>query len=808
MGIDIEIKIKNKQMKPQRKYFYTLWFMSICLLTSYVATGQKTTISGYIEDAASGEKLIGANVYHRDSQNGTTTNTYGFFSITLDQSEKIILEASYIGYKAKDIVIDGLVSSSQNIQLVVSNVFDEVEIVAEKQKKIENETQMSTIDVPVLQIKSIPALMGEVDVLKALQLLPGVQSGGEGQSGLYVRGGSPDQNLILLDGVPVYNASHLFGFFSVFNADAIKDVRLIKGGFPARYGGRLSSVIEINLKEGNNQSFHGDVSIGLVGSKLTLEGPINKGKTSFMVSGRRTYIDLLTRPFIQKEFKNNGSEGGTGYYFYDMNAKINHTFSQKDRVYLSMYSGSDVFYFNEKDLDGVFKDYTENKLGWGNLTGALRWNHVFTDKLFANTTLTYSNYSLDTRVKFGTDITSPPSQEFISLQYLSGIRDYAAKIDFDYVPNPQHFVRFGAHAISHLFKPGVFNLEQVISEENYTFKQSIGQADKKATEFALYLEDDYEINKKLKVNAGLHFSGFKVDNTFYSSLQPRISARYLLPKDIGLKASFATMRQYINLLSFEGIGLPTDLWLPTTERIKPQDSWQVAIGAGKSLTASWELSVEGYYKKMSNLVSYKDGSGVFELTDWQDRVTQGNGKSYGAEVFLQKKKGKFTGWLGYTLSWTTRQFDDINNGVAFPYRYDRRHDISLVGSYELTPKVNISATWVYGTGNAVTLANSKYNSNIKYNDNFQYIQSIEIYSEKNSYRLRPYHRLDIGVNFIKKREKYSRTWSFGAYNSYANNNPFYVYFDTNYDDFGNETRVLKQISLFPLIPYVTYALKF
>ena len=337
----------------------------------------------------------------------------------------------------------------------------------------------------------------------------------------------------------------------------------------------------------------------------------------------------------------------------------------------------------------------------------------------------------------------------------------------------------------------------------------MGQPLKSATELALYAEDDYEITKKLKVNAGLHLSGFSVDDAFYTSLQPRLSMRYLLPKGIGLKASFATMRQFINLLSFEGIGLPTDLWLPTTSRVKPQESWQAAIGAAKTIGSDYEISIEAYYKRMNNLIAYKDGSGLFELTDWQDRITQGKGEAYGLEFFLQKKTGKLSGWIGYTLAWNNRQFTDLNEGRAFPYRYDRRHDISIVAMYEISKKINISGTWVYGTGNAVTLPKSRYGVVVTgENPDYSYLTNVEQYGDRNSYRMNPYHRLDIGISFIKTREKRTRTWSIGAYNTYANNNPFFVYFDTEYLDNGTQERVLKQVSLFPLIPYVTYSFKF
>ncbi len=769
----------------------------LCFFTQNYA--QNAVISGYVSDIRNGEKLIGVNIYIPTLDIGTVTNNFGFYSLTVPIAESVEISYSYIGYKTVTKVLNLSKDIKLNIDIDPTIELEVIEITAEKSKKIERETQMSVAEIPIQQIKKVPALLGEVDILRVLQLLPGVQSGGEGQSGFYVRGGSPDQNLILLDGVPVYNASHLFGFFSVFNSDAIKDVKLIKGGFPARYGGRLSSVLEINLKEGNNNEFHGNIGVGLIASKFTLEGPIAKGKTSFLLSGRRTYVDVLARPFIKSEFADSGTDGSTGYYFYDMNAKINHKFSDRDKLYLSVYTGQDKFYFEEKDLEGSIRDYTDTGLGWGNLTAALRWNHEVNNKLFANTTMTYSKYKLNTKVKSGTEFIDEKELDEIGLEYFSGIEDVALKVDFDYLPKPNHYIKFGASTIYHKFEPGLFLLNQVNTAENENFKLEVGQKNIYATEFAAYIEDDITLARNTKLNAGLHLSAFNVNSKFYTSLQPRLSLNQVLPNEIGLKASFATMRQYINLLAFEGIGLPTDLWLPTTARIKPQDSWQVALGAAKSFD-EFEISIETYYKKMKNLIAYKDGEGLFDLSDWQDRVTQGDGDAYGFEVFIQKKKGKFNGWIGYTLSWTNRQFADINDGKKFPFRYDRRHDISLVAMYDISQKVNVAATWVYGTGNATTLANSRYQGPQ---------QPIETYGSRNGYRMNPYHRLDIGINFVKKREKYTRTWSMGAYNSYVNNNPFFVYFSNDYDyDTGETTQKLKQVSLFPLIPYINYSLDF
>ncbi|MCB0648692.1 MAG: TonB-dependent receptor plug domain-containing protein [Saprospiraceae bacterium] len=782
-----------------------------------IGNAQSTaTISGYVIDEKTGEALIGANVYIDVSNEGTVTNNFGFYSISLPKGTSGVLNYSYIGYVSKALNFELSSDLSLNVGLSSSIELEEVEVIAEKNKRIERETQMSVSEIPMAQLKKVPALFGEVDVLKALQLMPGVKSGGEGQSGLYVRGGGPDQNLILLDGVPVYNASHLFGFFSVFNADAIKDVKLIKGGFPARYGGRLSSVLDISMKEGNLNEFHGTASIGLIASKLTLEGPINKGKTSFIVSGRRTYIDLLAKPLIKANFRDGGSEGDLGYFFYDLNAKINHKFSDKDRLYLSAYTGRDKFFFNNEDKNGFgdYSRYSENALFWGNFTSSLRWNHLINPKMFVNTTATFSNYKLNTDLEFGErQKVNPDLRNRFAVDYLSGIRDFALKIDVDYLPSPGHFLRFGANAIQHQFNPGVFNLLNEDTETNLKFAESFGQDLVDGLETALFIEDDYNISNKLKVNGGLHFSTFTTNKKTYASLQPRFSGRYLLKDDWSVKSSFASMRQYINLLAFEGIGLPTDLWVPATDRIRPQDSWQVAVGTAKTFKDVYEFSTEVYYKKMYNLVAYKDGAGIFQTDDWQNRVVQGDGRSYGLELLLQKKEGKFTGWVGYTLAWAYRQFPEIDNGIEYFDRYDRRHDFSIVGNYNLSKKINFAATWIYSSGNPVTLPTVLADDRLPGpgNGHQNTGTGIEYFGSRNNYRIPSYHRLDIGVNFVKQKKRYERIWSVGAYNTYSSNNPFYLYINNTSkieNGMSKTVRQLTQASLFPIIPYVTWTANF
>ena len=770
-----------------------------------------------MEDAETGEKLIGANIFDNKSLSGTTTNTYGFFSLTLPK-DSVDLTASYIGYETvnqkfyldKDITLDFSFSSALDLETVV--------VEAEKVYRIEEDAQMSTIDVPIETIKKVPALLGETDVLKTLQLLPGVQSGGEGFNGLYVRGGSPDQNLILLDGVPVYNVSHVLGIFSVFNADAIKNVKLTKGGFPARYGGRLSSVLEINMKEGNNQKFQGEGSIGSISSKLTLEGPIIKDKTSFIISGRRTYVDLLTAPIIALANRQSEEDFKLKLFFYDLNAKINHKINDKHRLYLSAYSGADVFgsEITETDLK------IDAGINWGNLISALRWNYQINNKLFSNTTLTYSNYDIDISSAFeekDDDITTT-----FSTKYISGIEDFAAKVDFDYIPNPAHYIKFGVGAIRHKYEPGALTLDSKFEE--LEFDTLIGNSDVFSTEYSAYIEDEFTVGR-LKANVGLHASAFDVEDVTYYSLQPRIGLRYLLPNKVALKASYARMTQFINLLTSEALSLPTDLWVPSTARIKPQQSWQAALGAATTFKGKYEFSAEVFYKEMDDVLSFKEGASfLFDFnSDWQDKVTQGKGEAYGLELLLQKKLGKTSGWIGYTLSWNNRIFDDINGGKKFPFRYDRRHDISVVAVHELSDHLTLSGAWVFGTGNALTLPIFRYataNQTFDFGGTFPaqnfFYQEVESLGEKNAFRMTNYHRLDLSIEWKKKKEnrkfkKLESSWVLSVYNAYYHRNPYFIFAsdEREFNDQGEVTdinREFKEVSILPIIPSLTYQFKF
>jgi hypothetical protein len=754
---------------------------------------QKYTISGYVSDRKTQEKLIGANIFDAVSKKGTSTNTYGFFSLTLP-SDSVKLFISYIGYavQQKSFLLNE--SKTFNIDLSPDNQLEVVEVVAEQGERIEESTRMSTINIPIEQIKKVPALFGEVDVLKVLQLLPGVKSGGEGSTGLYVRGGGPDQNLILLDGAPIYNASHLFGFFSTFNADAIKNVELTKGGFPARYGGRLSSVIDINMKEGNMRKYNVEGSIGIISSKLLIEGPINKNKTSFIIAARRTYIDVFTRPIIRAA--TNG-ESTAGYFFYDLNLKLNHKLSDRDRIFLSFYKGLDKLSFSSNGAVSGSSTDLKAYLKWGNNIGALRWNHVFNSQLFCNTSVTFTQY------KFGVGITVKDNIDYTksTADYFSGIRDWAGNINFDYIPSPNHYVRYGGHYTYHTFGTGAQQFKTTGFDTN---TDSIsGNPDIFSHEVSLYAEDDWKITEKLKINTGLHAAGFLVQGNFYRSLQPRFSGRFLLPRNWSIKASYASMMQFIHLLSNSNVGLPTDLWVPATSKIKPQLAYQGAFGIAKSTNKNtFEFSIEGYYKVMDNIIDYLDGADfIGGASDWEQKVAQGKGWSYGAEFLVQKKKGKYTGWIGYTLSWTNRQFAEINEGKVYPYKYDRRHDISFVNVYKLSNKFDLATTFVYGTGNAISLPLQSY---VSATIPGVYSQDAQYYGSKNNYRMAPYHRLDIAINKHKQKKWGKVTWSFGVYNVYNRRNPYFLYFRNN----QNQRKQLVQVSLFPLIPSVSYSFKF
>jgi hypothetical protein len=780
-----------------------LLILSLLISSNTNAQTQKYTISGYIKEQGSGELLIGTSIAIPSIKTGTISNNYGFYSLTLPKG-KYEFVVSYIGFEPKAFSIDLNQNIDWDIVLKPSAELKEIVVTADKQyQKLTDVTRMSVIEIPIQQIKDIPALLGEKDVLKVIQLLPGVQKGGEGNSGIYVRGGGPDQNLIILDDAIVYNAFHLFGFFSLFNGDALKSVELTKGGFPARFGGRLSSVVEMNMKEGNKEKLKGEAGIGIIASRLLLEGPIIKGKSSFLVSARRTYFDVLTRPFMPETDKG-------GYYFYDFNAKANYEINSKNKLFLSGYFGRDNFYFSSKYQDAVDK----GGLKWGNVTGTLRWNHQYSPKVFSNSSLIFSDY------KFQIFQQAEYNNSLYEMNYSSGIRDYTLKHDIDFRPNANHTIKAGIQFISHKFVPSALVEKDDLGGTGQNFENVIY-----ALENAIYVEDDIKIGPRIRVNPGLRVSHFNVKGVNYFRPEPRLSMAYKLKDDLSLKGSYAMMNQYVHLLSNTSVGLPTDLWVPSTNKTLPQRSWQIASGVAKDFVdKNFSVSVEGYYKEGHNIIAYKEGTSFLDsdpadanikgANTWEENITRGRMWSYGGEFLVQKKTGKFTGWVGYTLSWTQMQFNELNFGNKFWARYDRRHDISVVAIYKIREEtanqngVKISGTWVYGTGNAITLPVAEYNAPIheagrnSYGNNYY---SVSQYTDKNQFRMAPYHRMDFGIQVQKKMKHWVRTWEFSIYNLYNRYNPYFYFigYETN-----TNKRVLKQVTLFPIVPSLSWNIKF
>jgi len=783
-------------------------------------------ISGYITDQKTGETLISASVFDNLTKKGAISNNFGFYSLTLPAGT-VDLSFSYVGYQkeiqkfylTKDTVI--------HIQMKGVNELSEVTITGGRKELGVQGSQMGAIEIPVGQIKSIPTLFGETDVLKALQLLPGVKAGTEGSAGIYVRGGGPDENLLLLDGIPVYNVNHLFGFVSVFNTDAIKNVTLYKGNFPARFGGRLSSVIDIRMNDGNDKEYHGNVSIGLISTKINLEGPLIKEKTSFNISLRRSYADILLQPILYLTSKNEENTMMGGYYFYDFNAKISHKISDKDRLFLSFYSGDDAIYANMKDNytnfdKSVQKDQMKMNWDWGNIISALRWNHVISSKLFMNTTASYTRYRFKLGLQNISNVktTNPYSEktEDIFMSYRSGIEDYSVRADFDYTPGSNHDIKFGGNFTYHTFRPGV-TAQKYTSSDDITSKidTTIGDKNVFSNETMLYAEDNISIGTFIKANVGLHYSTFKVQDQFYNSLEPRLSMRFLISDKFSFKTGFATMSQYIHLLSNSSLSLPTDLWVPVTKRITPMKSKQVSAGFYYNLMNTLDLSVESYYKSMDNLIEYKDGASFLgSSTGWEDKVYMGRGWAYGLEFLAQKSFGNTTGWLGYTWSKTERLFDrpgqEINDGEAFPAKYDRRHDMSLTLTHKFSEKIDLSGSWIYSTGQCGTLALNTYDGPGIEQSTYYGSESLSYISSRNNFRFDAYHRMDLGINFHKKLKHGIRTWNFSVYNAYNKLNPFFVYpTSTDYKDADGNNKLRKaltQVSIFPIIPSVSYNYKF
>ena len=801
---------------------HVLLFLLLLPLSALMA--QTRTISGVVSDNKTGETLIGATVMDTRSGKGTVTNAYGQYSLTLPM-DSVTLRISYVGYTTS--VHTFFLSQNRAFNQKLEPVVELSEVVIEAERLVSHRSsQMSAVEVPVEHIKAVPVIFGETDILKAIQLLPGVQSGTEGMSGIYVRGGGPDENLFLLDGVPMYNVNHLGGFFSAFNSDAVKNVTLYKGSFPAHFGGRLSSVLDVTTNNGNSSEFHGSASIGVVAAKLNVEGPIVRDKTTFNVSFRRTYLDALVQPMLGMVSSSMSAlEGGSmkanaGYYFYDFNAKVTHRFSDRSNLFATYYMGDDVAYFKVK-LNEVAESYgssTDNmkfRLSWGNVVGALRWNYMLTPKLFMDLSGAYTRYRNNTELGLEESFKAlgePREDISVDMSYRSGIRDVSTRADFTYQPDPTHNIRFGALMTHHIFTPEVSSVAaRSTSESDMNIDTTLGQSTIYANETSAYVEDDWTINDVFKINGGVNLSLFTVQGKAYPSIQPRLSGRMLLTDEISLKAGYAYMTQYMHLLSTNSISLPTDLWVPVTARIRPMNAHQVALGVMYGWRNLVDFSLEGYYKSMDNLLEYRDGATFLgSSTGWEDKVAMGRGWAYGVEFLAQKTVGKVTGWVGYTWSKTMRLFDRdgqrLNNGEPFPAKYDRRHDISIVLMYKHNKRFDASATWVYSTGNAHTLALQEFPTISKDGDNI-WTSSSSYVSSRNNFRMPDYHRLDVGMNFHKQKKHGIRTVNISVYNVYNRKNPF-VAFKSNRKSDGVHDYALVKLSLFPIIPSVSYIYKF
>jgi len=787
------------------------------------------TVSGYVFDANNGEVLIGCSIYDPVNKIGVTSNVYGFFSLTVPNDSSNSIVFSFIGYESQKIDLSVL-QNKQNIRLVpAQNELAEVVISGSHTNDKVISNKMSMIKLNTKEINSIPAIGGEVDVLKAITLLPGVKQGVDGSSGFYVRGGGPDQNLILLDGVPLYNPYHLWGFLSTFNSDAINNIEITKGAFPARYGGRLSSVLDITTKDGNNQKWQKDITIGLLSAKASVSGPLIKDKSSIMISARRTYADLIVVPILMMQNSYKDAKTKQGYNFTDFNLKYNYKLTENNKLFVSGFYSKDKYYYENKVEDkyeeATTSENTQENQGWGNIVGSVRWNHIFGKKLFLNTTTYYSSYNYYTNSSYNSTSTNTdfmPNQKN-SIEFASRIDDISIKQDYDYYPNHNHKIKFGIGGIYHTFNPNV--TAYYSGTEKQTIDNTIGNGKIRATEFSFYAEDDFNLNSFIGINAGLHASGFIVQNTKYISLQPRLSTRFLINENLSFKLGYAKMTQYVHLLTSSGLTQSSDLWIPSTDSIKPEQAHQFSIGSAFTVAKQFQVEIDAYYKTMYNLIEYRDGASFLTSGDWEKKTSSGKGYSYGVEFFIKKTAGKLTGWFGYTLSWTNRQFDEINFGEEYPYKYDRRHDISLVGMYKFNKKWALNGSWVFYTGNAISLPTSTY-PEPGYDGQFHSWSSfptpystegsdisssgiIESYTRRNNYRLPAYHRLDVSATRTFQKEKSKHELSFGLTNLYNRMNPSFYYISHEKDiDTGASKRVFYTITLFPLMPTISYKVSF
>ena len=754
--------------------------LSYMFALTFDASAQRITISGYIKDAASKEVLIGASAINANTQTGTSTNQYGFFSLSVPIADTIELIISYAGYitQAKKITVKNNLQLTFYLESSKANL-KEVVVSGTNNRNVQK-AQMGVIDVPLKAIKNLPVLFGERDVLKIIQLLPGVHGGQEGTTGFYVRGGNLDQNLVQLDEATVYNPNHLFGLFSTFNVNAINNVRLIKGGFPAEFGGRLSSILDITMKEGNKAKYQAEGSIGLLSKGFTFQGPIKKNKSSFIISGRQSHINLFLKPLISSS---------NSYKFYDVNAKMNFEIGKKDHLYLSFFKGNDKANYTEANS-------LNYEIDFGNTTGTLRWNHLIGSKIFSNTSLIYNDYHL---------ALATSQNNFYSLLY-TGIRDVTAKTDFTISPNTKHKIKVGFTFTNHQLAPASFSAKIPRRGNRLTLnRDSIYK--RYSNEMAFYACDEFDASKKLSVNYGIRIPFFNAYGKTYSFIEPRITVRLSAGSNASVKASYTRMNQFLHLIPNATAGLPTDIWIPASNKTKPQNATQYAIGYFRNFKDNEiETSVEVYYKKMNNQVLFGEGKQLRINVNIDSLLVYGKGESYGAEFFLKKNTGRLTGWISYTISKTVQQFNDLNFGREFPFKYDRRHVLSITAGYQLSKRWSLNAVFVYSSGVAFTVPTgriSTLNSATIFEGNYY------VYEGRNNYRLAPYHRLDISATYKRAAKLFKMPFEYelviGAYNIYSRQNPYFVYFEI---DPLTTKPTAKQVSLLPIIPGISFNFKF
>ena len=813
-----------------------------CLWAINAFSQQKYTISGYVTDVKSSETVIGATVCDQDSRLGVVSNVFGFYSITLNGGEHH-LNYSYVGYAAQNVALTLSKDTVINIKLSENTELGEVVVTARKEETGISSTGMGSMDIPVRVIEHTPSILGETDVIKTIQFAPGVQQGVGGTSAIFVRGGGGDENLILLDGSPVYKIDHCFGFFSVFTPEAVKKVSFYKSSFPARYNGRASSVLDVRTKDGDMQNFHGSVSVGLLTSRFTFEGPIKKDKTSFMLSGRTTYLNLLAAPAM-KAFMN-----GTmfSYWFYDVNAKINHKFSDKDRLFVSFYNGIDRFSLKDKDSHseqhpilgeeegmGIIgyetETFTTNDkyvLNWGNTLATLRWNHVFSSKLFANITAAVNRFGM----KIGGEQTYKHTDyyDFHSSYSKSKIKDVSAAADFDLMPDARHNIKIGVNYTRHVFCPESTVAKYKTKSVDYnrdTIASSPRGRNFDADETAIYAEDDWRIFDCLHVTPSLVYSFFSVDGKTYGEFLPRLSLKYLPINWLIFKASYTRMSQCVHLLTSSVLSMPTDIWVPVTKSVKPEISQQWSVGAYCTRLPGWEFSVETYYKILDNVLEYKDGMSYMGFSDsWQNLVAMGQGTSKGIEMLIQKTNGRATGWISYTLSKAERKFSKesgINAGQKFPFTYDRPHCINIVYNQKFNDRIDFDATWTLHSGALTTMSNtyetvylpndvdSRIDEYVDNNGQHQFFRNpkegMTAYVEhRNNFRMPTSHLLSVGINFHKQKKRCERIWNFSVYNLYCAHNPMFA---QRWGDGGGSQDYISVTSILPAVPSFTLTYKF